>query len=133
LNLRPLGYENREALFNPGRHLIRSTGTLQQSRHDWADPGARMRACLTLDRSTAHDEYMDLGRITVDHQIMGGVPCVAGTRIPVATVVGLVANGLTTEEIIAEYLQLTPADVQACLGYAARAVDERELPVRLTA
>jgi uncharacterized protein (DUF433 family) len=92
-----------------------------------------VRACLTLDRQTAHDEYMDLGRITVDHQIMGGVPCVAGTRIPVATVVGLVANGLTTEEIIAEYPQLTTADVQACLGYAARAVDERELPVRLTA
>jgi uncharacterized protein (DUF433 family) len=88
---------------------------------------------LTLDRPTAHDEYVGLGRITVDHQIMGGVPCVAGTRIPVATVVGLVANGLTTEEIIAEYLQLTPADVQACLGYAARAVDERELLVRLTA
>ncbi len=83
--------------------------------------------------SDAHDEYMDLGRITVDHQIMGGVPCVAGTRIPVATVVGLVANGLTAEEIIAEYPQLTSADVQACLGYAARAVDERELPVRLTA
>ena len=116
MNLRPLGYEDRGTRSNPGRHLIRSTGTLQQSRHDWADPGARVRACLTLDRPTAHDEYMDLGRITVDHQIMGGVPCVAGTRIPVATVVGLVANGLSTEEIIAEYLQLTPADVQACLG-----------------
>ena len=64
---------------------------------------------------------------------MGGVPCVTGTRIPVATVVGLVANGLTTEEIIAEYPQLTSADVTACLGYAARSVDERELPVRLTA
>ena len=54
---------------------------------------------------------MDLGRISVDHQIMGGVPCVTGTRIPVATVVGLVANGLTTGEIVAEYPQLTPADV----------------------
>jgi uncharacterized protein (DUF433 family) len=76
---------------------------------------------------------MDLARITVDHRIMGGVPCVAGTRIPVATVVGLVANGLTIEEIVADYPQLTAADVQACLGYAARAVDERDLPVRLTA
>ncbi len=76
---------------------------------------------------------MDLGRIIVDHRIMGGVPCVAGTRIPVATVVGLVANGLTADEILAEYPQLSIADVQACLGYAARAVDERELPVRLTA
>lgn len=76
---------------------------------------------------------MDLGRISVDHRIMGGVPCVAGTRIPVATVVGLVANGLTADQILAEYPQLAIADVQACLGYAARAVDERELPVRLSA
>ena len=80
-----------------------------------------------------HHMKMDLGRISVDHRIMGGVPCVAGTRIPVATVVGLVANGLTAQEIVAGYPQLTPDDVQACLGYAARAVDERELPVRLSA
>jgi len=78
-------------------------------------------------------EVMDLGRISVDHLIMGGVPCVTGTRIPVATVVGLVANGLSTEEITDEYPQLEVADVRACLEYAARAVDERELPVRLTA
>jgi uncharacterized protein (DUF433 family) len=93
----------------------------------------RLRACLTIGNRTAHDGCMELGRITVDHQIMGGVPCVTSTRIPVATVVGLVANGLTTGEIVTEYPQLTPADVQACLEYAARAVDERELPVRLTA
>ena len=76
---------------------------------------------------------MDLRRISVDHRVMGGVPCVTGTRIPVATVVGLVANGLSTEEITAEYPQLTGEDVRACLEYAARAVDERELPVRLSA
>jgi uncharacterized protein (DUF433 family) len=76
---------------------------------------------------------MDLGRISVDHRVMGGVPCVTGTRIPVATIVGLVATGLSAEEITAEYPQLTVEDVRACLEYAARAVDERELPVRLTA
>lgn len=81
-----------------------------------------------------HDHgRMDQQRISVDHRTMGGVPCVTGTRIPVATVVGLVANGLIAVEIVAEYPQLTTADVQACLGYAARAVDERELPVRLSA
>ena len=100
--------------------------------HNLADV-ASLRACLTMGNRTAHDGSRELGRITVDHQIMGGVPCVTGTRIPVATVVGLVASGLTTGEIVAEYPQLTPADVQACLEYAARAVDERELPVRLTA
>jgi uncharacterized protein (DUF433 family) len=76
---------------------------------------------------------MDLTLISVDHQVMGGVPCVAGTRISVATVVGLIADGLSTADVVAEYPQLTVADVRACLGYAARAVDERELPVRLSA
>ena len=76
---------------------------------------------------------MDFDRISIDHRVMGGVPCVAGTRIPVATVVGMIANGLTTDQILAEYPQLATEDVQACLVYAARAVDERELPVRLTA
>jgi uncharacterized protein (DUF433 family) len=64
---------------------------------------------------------------------MGGVPCFAGTRITVATVVGLVANGLSVEEIRTEYPQLTADDVQACLVFTARAVDERELPVRFSA
>jgi len=94
---------------------------------------ASASACLTADNRTAHDVCVDLTLISVDHQVMSGVPCVTGTRIPVATVVGLVANGLSTDEIIAEYPQLTAGDVQACLGYAARAVDERELPVRLSA
>jgi uncharacterized protein (DUF433 family) len=88
---------------------------------------------LTLGCKSAHDGEMDVERISVDHRIMGGVPCVAGTRVPVATVVGLVADGLGAEEIVAEYPQLTAEDIRACLGYAARAVDERELPVRLSA
>jgi uncharacterized protein (DUF433 family) len=76
---------------------------------------------------------VDFTRISVDHQVMGGIPVVAGTRIPVATVVGLVANGLSADEIVADYPQLAAEDVRACLQYAAQAVDERELPVRLTA
>jgi uncharacterized protein (DUF433 family) len=76
---------------------------------------------------------MDLERISVDHRIMGGVPCVAGTRIPVATVVDSIANGLTTDEILAEYPQLTRDDIQACLAYAAGAVDVRGLPLRAAA
>jgi uncharacterized protein (DUF433 family) len=91
------------------------------------------RACLARRTGAAEDKRVDLGRIVANYKIMGGVPCVAGTRIPVTTVVGLVANGLTTDEIVTEYPQLVPDDVQACLGYAARAVDDRELPVRLTA
>jgi len=55
------------------------------------------------------------------------------TRIPVSTILGLVADGVTVADIIAEYPQLVAEDVRACLVYAARAVDEREFPVRLSA
>lgn len=72
-------------------------------------------------------------RIVVDHRIMGGVPCVAGTRIPVSMVVGLVAAGMSTDDIRADYPQLEVEDIRACLAYAAQAVDQRELPVRITA
>jgi uncharacterized protein (DUF433 family) len=76
---------------------------------------------------------MGRGRIAVDHRIMGGRPCVAETRIPVATVVDAMANGLTVDEVLAEHPQLTREDVQACLAYAARAVDVRGLPVQASA
>lgn len=61
---------------------------------------------------------------------MGGVPCIRGTRIPVTTVVGMIADDMTVEEILAEFPQLTADDVRAALRYAAAAVDERELPLR---
>lgn len=60
---------------------------------------------------------------------MGGVPCVRGTRIPVATVVGMVAEGMSTDEILADFPQLTVDDIREALRYAAAAVDERELPL----
>lgn len=61
---------------------------------------------------------------------MGGVPCIAGTRIPVATVVSLVAEGSSEQAIVAAYPQLTVDDVREALRYAAEAVRERELPLR---
>ena len=68
-----------------------------------------------------------------DHRIMGGVPCIAGTRIPVATIVGLIAQGLTPDDVLREYPQLTRDDVRAALEFAAAAVDERHLPLRTSA
>lgn len=61
---------------------------------------------------------------------MGGVPCIRGMRIPVATVVGMVADGMTTLEILAAYPDLEPEDIAEALRYAAEAVHERELPLR---
>lgn len=72
-------------------------------------------------------------QISVDHRIMGGVPCIAGTRIPVATVLGLLGQGSTISEVLAEYPTLTRAGVLAAPQFAADAVDERELPLRSSA
>jgi uncharacterized protein (DUF433 family) len=72
-------------------------------------------------------------RISVDPQQMGGTPCLRRLRIPVATVVEMVAEGMTTEEILAAYPDLEREDVAEALRYAAEAVRERELPLRTVA
>ncbi len=68
-------------------------------------------------------------RITVDPAQMGGVPCVRHLRIPVATVLRLLAGGLAESEILAEYPDLQTEDIRECLRFAAAAAMERELPL----
>lgn len=72
---------------------------------------------------------MKFTRITVNAKQMNGVPCIRKLRIPVATVVGMVAEGMTEAEILKAYPDLEPADIQEALQYAAEAVRERELPL----
>ncbi len=72
---------------------------------------------------------MKFTRITVNPRQMGGVPCVRGLRIPVATVVGMVADGMGEAQILKDYPDLEAADIQEALQYAAEAVRERELPL----
>jgi uncharacterized protein (DUF433 family) len=72
---------------------------------------------------------MTFTRITVQPGQMGGVPCIRGLRIPVATVVGMVADGIGEQEILSAYPDLEAEDVQEALRYAAEAVRERELPL----
>ncbi|MHB1444898.1 MAG: DUF433 domain-containing protein [Acidimicrobiales bacterium] len=73
---------------------------------------------------------MEFDRITVEPDKMGGVPCIRGLRVPVATVVAMVAEGMSTDEILADYPYLEAEDVKAALLYAAEALRERELPIR---
>jgi uncharacterized protein (DUF433 family) len=68
-------------------------------------------------------------RITIDPKQMNGVPCIRGLRIPVATVVGMVAEGMAQPEILRDLPDLEPEDIQAALIFAAEAVRERELPL----
>ena len=72
---------------------------------------------------------MTFTRITVNPQQMGGVPCLRGLRIPVATVVSMVADGMTEEEILQALPDLEHEDIQEALQYAAEAVREREIPL----
>ncbi len=73
---------------------------------------------------------MTFERITVDPNKMGGVPCVRGMRMPVATIVRLVADGMTVEEILDEFPYLEPDDVTEALHYAAEAAQGHELPLQ---
>jgi len=72
---------------------------------------------------------MRFTRVTVDHGKMGGMPCIRGLRIPVATVVVMVADGMSNEEILKAFPDLELEDIHQALRYAAEAVRERELPV----
>jgi len=72
---------------------------------------------------------MKFTRITINPKQMDGVPCIRGLRIPVATVVGMISEGMTEEEILNAYPDLEPEDIREALRYAAEAVRERELPL----
>lgn len=72
---------------------------------------------------------MRYDRITTKMNQMGGVPCIRGLRVPVATMVGMVADGMTQEEILHAYPDLEAEDIKQALLYAAEAVRERELPL----
>jgi uncharacterized protein (DUF433 family) len=72
---------------------------------------------------------MKFTRITVKPKQMDGVPCIRGLRIPVATVVGMISDGMTEEEILNAYPDLELEDIREALRYAAEAVRERELPL----
>ena len=67
---------------------------------------------------------MMFARITVDPNQMGGVPCIRSLRIPVATVVGMVAEGMSTAEILEAYPDLTKEDIREALQFAAETVRE---------
>jgi uncharacterized protein (DUF433 family) len=71
-----------------------------------------------------------LTRITRDPEVMGGKPCLRGLRVTVGTIVGLVATGRSTAEILALYPYLEEDDIREALAYAAWRVEEVEVPLR---
>jgi uncharacterized protein (DUF433 family) len=71
----------------------------------------------------------NLTRITFDPNVMGGKPCIRGLRVTVGTIVGLVAAGYSTAEILKAYPYLEEEDVHEALAYAAWRTEEVELPL----
>jgi uncharacterized protein (DUF433 family) len=71
----------------------------------------------------------DLTRITRNPAVMGGKPCIRGMRVTVGTIVGLMASGYTTEEILDAYPYLEEEDIREALAYAAWRAEEIEVPL----
>ena len=65
----------------------------------------------------SHDDL--LNRITIDPNVCGGKPCIRGTRINIAVILDGLAEGLTPEQILDHYPQLTLDDLHGALAYAA--------------
>jgi uncharacterized protein (DUF433 family) len=72
-------------------------------------------------------------RITLNPAQMGGIPCIRGLRIPVATVVGMIVDGMGADEVLADLPDLSREDVREVLQFAAEAVLERQLPLVIPA
>jgi uncharacterized protein (DUF433 family) len=76
---------------------------------------------------------MEFERITFDQKVMGGKACIRGMRVTVSLLVNLVANGMTTGEIIEAYPYLEPDDIRQALRFAAWLAEETVHPVELAA
>jgi uncharacterized protein (DUF433 family) len=73
---------------------------------------------------------MNLDRIEVSPDVMGGKPCIRGTRVTVGTIVGLLSKGHLQEEILKLYPYLKQEDISQALGYAAWRSEEREVRLK---
>lgn len=72
---------------------------------------------------------MKYTRITIDPLQMDGLPCIRGLRIPVATIVGALAEGMTEQEVLDAYPDLQPEDIREALRFAAETLQERQIPL----
>lgn len=68
-------------------------------------------------------------RITTDPTRMGGEPCIRNLRIPVATIITMIAQGMSTGEILEYYPDLVEEDISEALLFAAESVREKEIPI----
>lgn len=87
-----------------------------------------------IERQNASTEgciMIGFDRITFDSQIMGGRACVRGMRVTVSLILNLVANGISTEEILATYPYIEHDDIRQALHYAAWLAEEELYPTEI--
>jgi uncharacterized protein (DUF433 family) len=113
-----------------GTRLYQTEGGEQMARHA-VSPGGYTESGIAIRKGPAM-ERMTLDRITANPAVMGGKPCVRGTRVTVGTIVGLVAAGYDTDRILADYPYLEKEDVSQALAYAAWRAEEREVDLAAT-
>ncbi|MBK5939033.1 DUF433 domain-containing protein [Halochromatium roseum] len=78
----------------------------------------------TTSESTLTTTYTS-GRITVHPDLCNGQPTIRGLRITVETILGFLSAGESREEILSQYPSLEPADIDACLSFAADLMKHR--------
>jgi uncharacterized protein (DUF433 family) len=103
-----------------------------------AKPGTRGRAsargkrgeqAVREETSVKRDDL--LARISIDPNICFGKPCIKGHRIWVSLILDFLAGGLSKDELLQEYPQLEPADIDACIAYGAEMARERFVEIPL--
>ena len=82
-----------------------------------------------MEQETTKPSTLFPDRITFNPNVMGGKPCVRGMRVTVGMIVGLMASGYSTSEIIRLYPYLEEEDIRQSLAYAAWRVEEMEFPL----
>ena len=106
--------------------MARGSGDCRLIRSD-VGAGVSGRGCGT------YTSLMTWSRITIEPEKMGGRACIRGLRMPVSTVVRMVASGMTVAEIIEAHPQLEPADITEALEYAATLAEQQTIPLRRAA
>jgi len=84
-----------------------------------------------IEENTAAGDEL-LNRISINPNVCFGKPCIKGTRIWVSLILDFLASGMSNEEVLKEYPDLTPLDIQACLAYGAEMSRERHVPISIT-
>ena len=107
--------------------ILLSPNFRRHSQHNLspARPGLAPRFCqIPVDPGPGHAYFFTImeirwkNYIESNPQVLKGKPCLRNTRIPVSLILGYLASGSSTEQIIAEFPDLEPIHITACLDYA---------------